>query len=56
MLSNILRNIMSPVVVQLSIVFSAAVVAEASLSFLGWGRSRRSLAGVRSQRRTQLSE
>jgi ABC-type dipeptide/oligopeptide/nickel transport system permease subunit len=56
-LSNILRNIMSPIVVQLTIVFSAAVVAEASLSFLGlgtqppqpsWGRdlseSRRFLA------------
>ena len=37
MLSTILRNIMSPIVVQLSIVFSAAVVAEASLSFLGLG-------------------
>ncbi|MFI5013967.1 MAG: ABC transporter permease [Hyphomicrobiales bacterium] len=37
MLSNILRNIMSPIVVQLTIVFSAAVVTEASLSFLGLG-------------------
>jgi peptide/nickel transport system permease protein len=36
-LSNILRNIMSPIVVQLTIVFAAAVVAEASLSFLGLG-------------------
>jgi peptide/nickel transport system permease protein len=37
MFSDILRNIMSPIVVQLTIVFSAAVVAEASLSFLGLG-------------------
>jgi peptide/nickel transport system permease protein len=36
-LSNILRNIMSPIVVQLTIVFAAAVVSEASLSFLGLG-------------------
>ena len=36
-LSHILRNMMSPIVVQLTIVFSAAVVAEASLSFLGFG-------------------
>lgn len=36
-LSNILRNIMSPIVVQLTIVFAATVVAEASLSFLGLG-------------------
>jgi len=37
MFSDILRNIMSPIVVQLTIVFSTAVVAEASLSFLGLG-------------------
>jgi peptide/nickel transport system permease protein len=37
MFSDILRNIMSPIVVQLTVVFSAAVVAEASLSFLGLG-------------------
>ncbi len=37
MFSNILRNIISPIVVQMTIVFSAAVVAEASLSFLGLG-------------------
>jgi len=37
MFSNILRNIVSPIVVQMTIVFSAAVVAEASLSFLGLG-------------------
>jgi peptide/nickel transport system permease protein len=37
MFSDILRNIMSPIVVQLTIVFSAAVIAEASLSFLGLG-------------------
>jgi len=36
-LSHLLRNVMSPIVVQLTIVFSAAVVAEASLSFLGFG-------------------
>ena len=34
-LSHLLRNVMSPIVVQLTIVFAAAVVAEASLSFLG---------------------
>jgi peptide/nickel transport system permease protein len=36
-LSHLLRNVMSPIVVQLTIVFSAAVIAEASLSFLGFG-------------------
>src|SRR5580692_1033977 len=36
-LSHLLRNIVSPIVVQLTVVFSAAVVAEASLSFLGFG-------------------
>jgi len=36
-ISHILRNIISPILVQLTIVFSAAVVAEASLSFLGFG-------------------
>ncbi|RYE09686.1 MAG: ABC transporter permease [Hyphomicrobiales bacterium] len=34
---HILRNILSPLVVQITIVFSAAIVAEASLSFLGLG-------------------
>jgi peptide/nickel transport system permease protein len=37
MFTSILRNVMSSIVVQLTIVFSAAVVAEASLSFLGLG-------------------
>jgi peptide/nickel transport system permease protein len=37
MFTSILRNVMSPIVVQLTIVFSAAVVTEASLSFLGLG-------------------
>jgi peptide/nickel transport system permease protein len=36
-LSHLLRNVISPIVVQLTVVFSAAVVAEASLSFLGFG-------------------
>jgi peptide/nickel transport system permease protein len=36
-LSHLLRNVVSPIVVQLTVVFSAAVVAEASLSFLGFG-------------------
>ena len=36
-LSHVLRNMISPIVVQLTVVFSAAVVAEASLSFLGFG-------------------
>ena len=36
-LSHLLRNVMSPIVVQLTVVFAAAVVAEASLSFLGFG-------------------
>ncbi len=36
-LSYLLRNMVSPIVVQLTVVFSAAVVAEASLSFLGFG-------------------
>ncbi len=37
MFTNVLRNIMSPIVVQLTIVFASAVVSEASLSFLGLG-------------------
>jgi peptide/nickel transport system permease protein len=36
-LAHLLRNVMSPIVVQLTVVFAAAVVAEASLSFLGFG-------------------
>jgi peptide/nickel transport system permease protein len=36
-LSHLLRNVVSPIVVQLTVVFAAAVVAEASLSFLGFG-------------------
>ncbi|WP_421998560.1 ABC transporter permease [Reyranella sp.] len=36
-LAHILRNVVSPIVVQLTVVFSAAVVSEASLSFLGFG-------------------
>lgn len=36
-LSHLLRNVLSPIIVQLTIVFSAAVIAEASLSFLGFG-------------------
>jgi peptide/nickel transport system permease protein len=36
-LSYLLRNVVSPIVVQLTVVFAAAVVAEASLSFLGFG-------------------
>jgi ABC-type dipeptide/oligopeptide/nickel transport system permease subunit len=36
-LSHLLRNVMSPIVVQLTIVFAAAIIAEASLSFLGFG-------------------
>ena len=35
--SGILRNIVSPIVVQVTIVFASAIVAEASLSFLGLG-------------------
>jgi peptide/nickel transport system permease protein len=34
---HVLRNVLSPIVVQLTIIFSAAVIAEASLSFLGLG-------------------
>ena len=34
---HVLRNILSPLVVQVTIIFSTAVVAEASLSFLGLG-------------------
>lgn len=36
-LSNVLRNILSPIIVQLTIVFAAAIVTEAALSFLGLG-------------------
>src|SRR5262249_57668939 len=36
-LSHLLRNVMSPILVPLTLVFAAAVVAEASLSFLGFG-------------------
>ena len=35
--SGILRNIVSPIVVQITIVFASAIIAEASLSFLGLG-------------------
>ena len=35
--SHLLRNVVSPIIVQLTVVFAAAVVAEASLSFLGFG-------------------
>jgi peptide/nickel transport system permease protein len=35
--SNILRNILSPIIVQLTIVFATAIVTEAALSFLGLG-------------------
>ena len=35
--TTVLRNVSSPIVVQLTVVFAAAVVAEASLSFLGLG-------------------
>ncbi len=34
---HILQNILSPIVVQITIIFSVAIVAEASLSFLGLG-------------------
>ncbi len=36
-LRHILRNILSPIMVQVTIGFSAAIIAEASLSFLGLG-------------------
>jgi peptide/nickel transport system permease protein len=36
-LSHILRNIVAPIVVQMTVVFAAAIIAEASLSFLGLG-------------------
>jgi peptide/nickel transport system permease protein len=35
--SNVLRNILSPIIVRLTIVFAAAIVTEAALSFLGLG-------------------
>jgi peptide/nickel transport system permease protein len=35
--SNVLRNILSPIIVQLTMVFAAAIVTEAALSFLGLG-------------------
>jgi len=37
LVSHILRNIVAPIVVQMTIAFASAVVAEASLSFLGLG-------------------
>ena len=36
-LRHVLRNVLSPLVVQITIMYSAAIVAEASLSFLGLG-------------------
>ena len=36
-LTHILRNALAPIVVQVTVVFAAAIVAEASLSFLGLG-------------------
>jgi len=36
-LLHILRNVVAPIVVQITVTFSAAIIAEASLSFLGLG-------------------
>lgn len=36
-LLHILRNVIAPIVVQMTVTFSAAIIAEASLSFLGLG-------------------
>jgi len=36
-ISHILRNIIAPIVVQITVNFAAAIIAEASLSFLGLG-------------------
>jgi len=36
-LVHVLRNVMAPIVVQMTVTFSAAIIAEASLSFLGLG-------------------
>jgi len=36
-ISHILRNIIAPIVVQMTVTFAAAIIAEASLSFLGLG-------------------
>jgi len=46
LLSHILRNVMSPIVVQLTIVFSAAVVAERRSASWASVPSRRSRAGA----------
>lgn len=35
--SHILRNVVAPIVVQMTVTFSGAIIAEASLSFLGLG-------------------
>jgi peptide/nickel transport system permease protein len=35
--AHVLRNVVAPIVVQMTVTFSAAIVAEASLSFLGLG-------------------
>jgi peptide/nickel transport system permease protein len=35
--SHILRNVLAPIVVQITLTFAAAIIAEASLSFLGLG-------------------
>jgi peptide/nickel transport system permease protein len=37
MFTHILRNVVAPIVVQTTVTFSAAIIAEASLSFLGLG-------------------
>ncbi|MFB3819642.1 MAG: ABC transporter permease [Candidatus Methylomirabilales bacterium] len=36
-LVHVLRNVLAPIVVQMTVTFSAAIIAEASLSFLGLG-------------------
>jgi peptide/nickel transport system permease protein len=37
MFSHILRNVVAPIVVQMTVTFAGAIIAEASLSFLGLG-------------------
>ncbi len=43
---HILPNVIPPLVVQATLAIAAAVIARASLSFLGWGSSRRRRAGA----------
>ena len=44
---HVFPNVMPPLIVQATITIATAIIAEASLSFLGWACSRRTRPGAR---------